>query len=729
MKKKYSFIVPALVLLSFIGLSQSVNEKRIQKDIKALNFQAIIDKYEGSKDKSYYIYKALAQSYRNIGNMDKAENCYYFIAQSDSCTLEDLLAYIQVLRANGKYKESEKFAEKFLQRDSTNLYVNNLLSNKSLLERINSNVERFEVFPLLMNTEAQDFGIAFYGKRVVFASTRSEIDPIQRKDNLTGMDFLDLYSARQNSDGQLVDLLPFDKKFNKKFHDGPATFDFEHKNIAFTRNNYHSKAKDGSINMEIYFSRVNKKGKWMKPVPFKYNSTEYSVFHPSFSADGDTLYFASDMPGGYGGADLYKVVRNDRGRWDEAVNLGPEINSQMNEVFPFIYDGKYLFFASDGHYGLGQLDIYIADISEKTIRARNLGAPINSKYDDFAIALDYNGEMGYFSSNRIEGKGSDDIYGIKVLRSLDDKALIKGTLTDKVNRPLQYPIAYLYDSSNVKIDSVEGDHLGVFKFEVAKNQRYRVSAYKSNYYMRGEDLLVMDRDVYEINIATERKPDLRLFCIISDKENHHSLENVEVNIFDKTTRKSYYFKTKRAGNFMLNLQNDLGDKLSYEITLSKPGYITKKINYNKIILYEGVTELHNEIDMTMQAAEENTDLATLVDAMFIYFDLGDASIRPDAAMEIDKVVDVLNMNPELKIKVCSHTDCRSDSYYNLKLSKERAASIANYIKNRISKPERVSHEGYGDSKPIVPCSCTSMSDPCSQEDMQTNRRTEFLIVE
>src|SRR5690606_5083746 len=209
-----------------------------------------------------------------------------------------------------------------------------------------------------MNSTQQDFGAAFYKEQIVYTSSGGKPKAVKSVYNWNKKTFLDLYVA-DNDNGQLKNPKSLHKKYNRKMHEGPASFTADGNTMAFTRNNYKSRSKDGVVHLEIYFAQKDAEGKWDNPVAFKLNNTEYSVGHPCLSADGNTMYFASEMPGGMGGVNLYRIRKNADGTWGEAENLGEHINTEGNEMFPFFHEEKgWLFFASNGHFGLGGLDIF-----------------------------------------------------------------------------------------------------------------------------------------------------------------------------------------------------------------------------------------------------------------------------------------------------------------------------------------------------------------------------------
>ncbi len=265
---------------------------------------------------------------------------------------------------------------------------------------------RFDIRNLEMNSEESDFGPAFFNGRLVFASSRDINTIDKRRWDGNDRDYYDLFVANPGGAGELQDLKYFKRKLNKKFNEGPASFDKDAKFMVFTQNQYD---RDEVKTLKIVTSNYED-GKWSDPIDVPFNHPDYNVGQPSLSLDGKTLYFTSDMPGGFGGTDIYKVNRNEDGTWGRPVNLGDKVNSTKNEMFPFIHREGMLFFASDKIGGLGGLDIYMANVFGTIGDITHLDAPVNSPADDFSFILSTDQYSGYFASNRDGGKGSDDIY-------------------------------------------------------------------------------------------------------------------------------------------------------------------------------------------------------------------------------------------------------------------------------------------------------------------------------
>jgi outer membrane protein OmpA-like peptidoglycan-associated protein len=438
-----------IAIIVFIGTNinvypQEKSDKEITGDkfFTCYSFDKAIKFYTHAKHLSLEGQRRLAESYHNIDLNAQSETAYAslikgqgelstennsgniqnsqsgaaysktMIAPGDLST-EDYYNYAMVLKSNGKYAEAGKMMEIFLELKPDDLRAKDYAANKNGLTDLLKDNGRYKIEHQNINTDALDFGTSYYKNEVVFTSSRVTNRSRGKLFRWTRKPFWDMYVADIDS-SQLKNPEIFDKSLNGKMHNGPASFSNDGSFIAFTRNNYDQKRKNRVVQLQIQFSSY-KDGKWSEPVPFAYNSIEYSVGQPCLTSDGKTMYFTSDMPGGYGKADIYKVVKNEKGEWGKPENLGDKINTEGDEMFPFFQESnKTFFFSSNGHYGLGGLDIYSCKIDSSGFgKVTNAGFPLNTQYNDYAVIADDKMNNGYFSSDRPGGSGGDDIYSVK----------------------------------------------------------------------------------------------------------------------------------------------------------------------------------------------------------------------------------------------------------------------------------------------------------------------------
>jgi outer membrane protein OmpA-like peptidoglycan-associated protein/tetratricopeptide (TPR) repeat protein len=650
---KHSIILfIALLTISFgsYAIDKSNKELKGDKYFFLYSFDKAADAYTQAEELTNEGKHRLAESYKNLRKFEDATRVYAELVALPNALPEDYYNYAMVLKSNGNYLESNKWMNKFLAVKPSDHRAKDYAKNSTLLDRYLLDQKQFEVRPMDFNTDAFDFGTAYYQDQIVFTSSRSRGKMVVRNDNWTGEPFMTLYVSDVEGN-QLQSPKKMNNNFNSKLNDGPVSFYNDGLAMAFTQNDRKDKSTDKIVELQIYFSS-NVDGKWSEPEAFILNNKGYSVGHPCVTNDGQTMYFTSDMPGGFGGTDLYKISRNDKGNWGNLENMGEKINTEGDELFPFFEENNgVLCFSSNGRFGLGGLDIFVSQ-PQGDGYALNMGTPINSQYDDFALIIDDSLRTGYFSSNRAGGEGHADIYGYDVLTKLNIDVRINGVVTDKNDNLLSGTLVVLSDEFGNNLSSAITSTDGAYTFLVDQDEKYKLTG-KKEAYLDGYNNTSTEGDEY-IVIANL----LLLQEVVKEKEPIEEPPMVEAPI--KTT--------------------NLGQLL--------------KIN----------------------------------EAM-IYFDFNQAVIRSDAKVELDKIVKYMNDNPNVKIEVSAFTDCRGKIGYNKVLANSRAASTVEYIKARITNPERISGKGYGESKSVNNCECEGeVISTCTDDEFQENRRTEFLIV-
>ncbi len=467
--------------INLFAEDKSSKETRGDKYFFVYSFEKAIDSYTDSKELTVEGQRRLAESYQNLNMNAEAEIEYLQLLNTSGGNLpDDYFNYVMVLKANDKTAEAKNWMHKFQDKYPNDLRAIDYEKNKFKLEELAADNGRFSVLHLDVNSEDEDFSPAYYKSSVVFTSSRST-KAFPKDYNYNGLPFLDIYISEKDGK-QLKEPSVFDKSINGKMHDGPASFNAAGDMIAFTKNNYDTERKDKIVELQIYFSHL-KDGKWSEEEAFVLNNTDYSVGHPSLSADGNTMYFTSDMPGGFGGADIYRVKKSGNGAWGKAENLGNKVNTEGNELFPF-YEGnnEILFFASNGRFGLGGLDIFMVAIDgDETGVAKNAGAPLNTKYDDFGVIVDDKLMNGYFSSNRSGGSGDDDIYVFDILKDLGLGKKVKGIAKDVNGQVIPFTFITLRDDSAKTMDTLTTGTNGAYTFFVESDENFTLEGMNIRY--------------------------------------------------------------------------------------------------------------------------------------------------------------------------------------------------------------------------------------------------------
>ncbi len=637
-------IVVLVCLASMTIYSQKRKVAKADKEYDKFAYVDAIKTYE----------RIFEQGYKTPDMLQKLGNAYYFKAELPTAAkwygelfalTQDLepeyyYRYAQSLKSIKEYTKADEMLAVFNKKNGNDLRAQLANSQKDYLEIIRKNSGRYTVENTGVNSDKSDYGSAYFGTKVVFASARDTGGVAAKKHNWTNEGFTNLFSAEVGEEGAITNPVTFGGNLNSKYHEATPVFTKDGKTVYFSRNNFLNgkKGKDASKTILLKVYRATLEGdQWTNVTELPFNSNEYGVAHPALSKDEKTLYFASDMPGTIGQSDIFKVAINGDGSYGTPENLGNIINTEGKETFPFIASDNSLYFASDGHPGLGGLDIFVSMQEEngsykETI---NVGEPINSSTDDFGFIINSSARTGYVTSNREGGQGSDDIYKFKS----SCEQTIKGLVTDKDS---SLPIA------NAKV------------------------TLSDSYYKMLKE-------------------------VISDAEG-----KFDFGIVDCDTK--YYLKTEKT-----------------EYTTVETSTITAKVT--------GVTFVPITLELAKCTVKVGDDLRNCFNITIIYFDLDKSNIRPDAALELSKILDVLVQNPTMEMDIRSHTDCRQTKKYNEALSDRRAKSTMNWlIENGVNK-SRLTAKGYGETRLLNDCGCEPTNESnCSEEQHQANRRSEFIIT-
>ena len=552
------FFTLSLLLISFLSIGQKRN-KKANEFFEEMSYKDASDQYEiafEDGNKSLELLKKGGDSYYFNSDMKNAARWYdelFSKHKIDSIGSRYVFRYVHALKGAGKYKKWKSTIGFFADNEIiTPTQVAELKkNNSSQLEELIAMKPSFKVFPQTeINSKYSDFGPMFYKDEIIFASARDTMDLHTREYHWNKQSFLDLYIATPNKLNQrldinnefhqakiydflrLVHLREFSKDINTRYHEASVSFSPDEKIIYFTRNNYKEdengklkRGEDGINHLKLYRARYIKKRKrnkdsiWSAIEELPFNNESYSVGHPAVSKDGNTLYFVSDMPGGMGATDIYKVSINADGSFGTPENLGETINTTGREMYPYESQSKF-YFSSDGHLSLGSLDIFetAKDENGTFLKPVNLGAPLNSRLDDFGFILDENTQTGYFSSNRVGGKGDDDIYSF-----IRDKVVLKkctqianGTVINKVNKvPIANATVKLFDKDNKLLETVYSDENGAFSFKKSLlcKKKYIANASKVKYEEDSEKFLISTELGLELGLSLELDPIIELVHI------------------------------------------------------------------------------------------------------------------------------------------------------------------------------------------------------------------------
>ncbi|AXE21593.1 flagellar motor protein MotB [Runella rosea] len=609
----------------------------------------------------------IAESFRMSNRFELAVPYYQKALENGITNPEAPFNYAFALKAAGKYAEAAAQLEKYIASNPTNKVATEKANRELYTLKAIEIIQQKKTFYLVknldkLNTSGAEFSPFVKDEDLIFAATRKATLYKNNGMPMTGIYKVKLAENYDETGGEPEVFSP--ALFLEGVNEANVTFTKDGKTVVFARGN--TGKKKGAADVDLYLSRFAS-NKWTEPRLIPVSDSAAWDGSPAFSRDGRTLYFCSNRPGGVGGIDIYRANMDASGRFSKPVNMGKDINTPGDEMFPYVGPDAKLYFASDGHPGLGKLDLFVATRSQGVITIENLGAPINSRFDDFGLVYaDEEMKYGFFSSNREGGKGDDDIY------TFEDESvgLDSNQIAELEKLPLDDPR----------------------RRTVGKPEPPKIV----NYYLAG-------------TVASNETPAALLDSVI-------------VKIFEISADSLVGQGVSTGGGVFGTFPLEEGK--DYSLLVEKRGYITKREPFT--MAGKAIPQIFRKkltMDTTFYVALKLDRLSLNKTFVLenIYYDLNKFNIRPDAAVELDKLVQILNDNPTVNIELSSHTDARDTDAYNKKLSQNRAQSAVDYIASKGIARERMVAKGYGETQLVI-------KDAKTEEEHQKNRRTEFTIL-
>ncbi len=712
-----------------IGISaQGLKKKMADEYFNAFAYEAAAPIYNDlgnktikGKSQDWDVVKKAALSYYLSQNYKQAAKLYQILFDKNLTTAEDNHNFVETLRTLGNYEAAYKVMQAIVAQNPGDTWANQYLKQPNYHTELKLDSASFKIKKLPFSKGLGDFAPMIYKDNILFTSYRHNQAFVNRVFGWDQTFFVNTYVAQPNKKGEYKSAKMVKISVDKELvpHDGPYAIS-EANNLAMVTMNIPGKyGKNEIIRLGLYYvtidantfpNKINKK----EIKPFPYNNSSYNVGHACFSADGNTLYFVSDMPGGYGKLDIYKSTLMN-GSWSQPENLGAKINTAYDEMFPSISHDGDLFFASKGHVGLGGLDIFIARHSAGSFGdPENIGYPVNTSFDDFAITLNKEGNTAYFSSNR--GDFYDRIYETNMYVP---EFILNGIVTQNNTEktPLPFTEVIIKNLTNGSEEKIVTDSLGKFEHKLKKNSSYEVITSKEDYEF-GESYKVstqgkLKSENFDVNLELKAMK-VNVTVKIVDKDSKLPMVGAKVKMKDELTGIVEEYITDANGTFNFSSFR----KKNYSLTSHFHSHKDGSGSFDTKIPAD-VSEVNVTFEM------EPIKKGDVFVFNHIYFDYNKASLRNESTEELDKLAGFLMENLNIKVELSAHTDSRGTANDNLRLSQKRAQSCVNYLVKKGIPKENLVAKGEGESKLVNHC---VNGVECTEEEHQANRRTEIKVL-
>lgn len=589
-KKLLLFITVITLLLGDFCLAQEDDKQVANANSKYENysFSPAIDIYKRILEKGFTtpdLLRKLGNSYYFNAQYNEAANIYKRLANEFpiEMTPEYYFRYAQTLKSIGDYKNSDAAMKLFTVVKKDDNRTNAFRSASDYLKEIKNNSGRYDLEPFEYNSTYSEFAPSFYKEGVIFSSDRDTGNLAKYRHTWNSQDFLDLYRVDVDSISS-NSVTKFGDAINTRLHESTSITTKDGNTLYFTRNNFvngkYKKDEKGVIRLKIFRATLVN-GIWAHLEELPFNNDAYSVAHPALSSDEKILYFASDMPGTFGESDIYKISINEDGSFGKPTNLGNVINTEARETFPFVTSDEVLYMSSDGHPGLGGLDVFATSISNGKLDGivMNVGEPVNSKMDDFTFIFNEDTRRGYFASNRSNGLGADDIYGFLETTSLklDCIQKITGTVRDKIsNKVLVGATVKVIDENNEEVFSAITDSEGKYTLSINCNKGNFIRAMTQGYepseeYLERSDAkpkiidFYLERDRITAGFGDDLAKLLQLSTIYFDFDKYNIRKDSEIEVEKVIAALEKYPSLK----LKVNSHTDSRGRDSYNLWLSQ----------------------------------------------------------------------------------------------------------------------------------------------------------------
>ncbi len=714
------FTIFLLVFFSSLNVTGQLKQKIADERFMRMEYAMCVDMYDELADK-YLKNKSIESS--GIENIRRAaisnfqlfrmkKSCYYYtkLQALNKLNEKDREWLIQAHRYLKDYSSAFN-----LSLESSNLFTSNQFFKKIVEDNANLNslLEdslRYRIYPLDLNSDMGDFAPAMHKNHLYYATKSANTKAIHTEYGWDDSYYLNIKIAELTSDSTTGKSQLLRDEFITKAHDGPVSFNSKGDQMVITRNSIEKVKGSDVVRFSLYFSNLIN-NEWTEPKAFPFNNaSKYNTGHAVFAENDQVIYFSCDKEGGSGLADLYSSRIDKNGNWAAPVNLGPNVNTNQNDLFPFVTE-NVLYFASAGHFGLGGLDIFSYELGSG-MKPKNSGYPINTSYDDFGLILDSSNTKGFFSSNRADN--IDRLYAFKyVPMEIYLQGIVYAAYTEKESIP-SHPVYILNETAGER-DTIITNEFGQYHTKLEKGNRYRITTSKDEFVLITEGLISTQGLKKDTTFYCElplKPTTLQVRLRVVELGTNKIIEYAKTTITDYVLNKESILYTDETGIVIIKVDRNK----TYWAHASKKGFVDDNVAFNSANENDKIFDLELKLPPIVKGDKFKLEN--------IFYDLNKSTLRPESKLALDKLADFIIKN-DLKIELSSHTDARGSDAYNLKLSQARAQSCVDYLYTKGVKKAKIIAKGYGETQLINRC---KNNVECPEELHQDNRRTEVKIL-
>ncbi len=718
-------LVVGILLFSFFAtFAQEKVERKLARantSYDRLQYADALKEYQTALKKdtnSVFIQEKIANCYQKMNEPKEAEIWFAKVVSAPTSEVKSKLHYAEALASNGKHSQAKIWYDVYAREAKEDGRPKGFSEAYSNMASFYKDSTQYQVKIAPFNSDQDDFSPTYNitdkdETKLIFVSNRHKAGSNKFEWNNTS--YLDLYSV---ADAKTTpkELQKYSKKLNSKYHEGPIAFFPSGDSMIFTRNNYtNSKYKtstEGVNKLKLYIATKNKNGVLSNEKEFPYNSSEYSVGAPALAPDGKTLYFISDPADkSIGGKDIFVSVC-ENGVWSEPKNMGKEINTLGNEMFPYVDARGNLFFSSTGHSGLGGLDLFMCEnVDGKFMKPVNLGYPMNTPKDDFGMIVANDGLSGYLSSNREGGVGRDDIYEFTSKRPFTSYITLAAITIHAETKKFVPTASVLIKVTEEKDTPTASNENGMVAHKFNRNFKYTMIVKKVGFEdkifeITPEELAkYKENDLIEIPLTPVKVVQDVPVVIILDEETREPVAS-HLIVTDKT-KKDIVDVNDVSKKFLENFNNG-----KFDLKVSAKGYFFKNDTMN-------ILNSKKKLEKIVLLRRLKKNAVLVVNS--ITFEFNSDKLTPASKLEVDYVNRLMQENPTLKVGVWAHTDAVGTDARNLDLSQRRAKSVYSFLASQGIEMSRMEHKGFGEGKPIATNN--------TKEGRAQNRRVEFQILD